>query len=47
MEILLVLIQILLSKETKEKNYELGLLLSNNNLLFSNSNIIYLLNEKK
>ena len=38
--------EILLSKEENEKNYRYGLLLSNNNLLFSNSDSIFLLNEK-
>ena len=38
--------EILLSKETEEKNYHYGLLLSNNNLFFANSKTIFLFNEK-
>jgi len=37
---------LLLSKEVNRKNYRYGSLLLNNNLLFSNSNTIFLLNEK-
>ena len=38
--------EILLSKEIDEENYLLGLLLSNNSLLFTNSYTIFLLDEK-
>jgi len=38
--------EILLSKETEEKKYEYGLLLPNNNLFFSYSSTLFLLDEK-